>query len=311
MGKAIYGRVVAGCCALLTLQAQTTVLYETKFERAEGYDPNLDLAGQRGWRIDGTGGNGLLEEFFPGLGQQAYIGFQPPQEGEYTVVWRPIDFSPPPTNTIVKFSVKMGIMQSTAGGDDEFRWAIYNRSGGRLFGLNFETASGDVSYQNEDLIYRSSGWKFPFGGAEDLEIWMDFTRNSWTARFNDIVLANAQPISVTNATEMSIGDVDAVWFINNLAGVGNNYMVFDDYRVVSERLKAIPAFLEPLRRTSEGFFQFVVYGQPEVPYAVEYSTDFQSWNLHGEYQDDEGTFVFEDHLTGTDRYRFYRVRELL
>src|SRR5688572_13887979 len=201
MGKTIYGRVVAICCAVLSLHAQTTVLYETSFERAEGYDPNLDLAGQRGWTIDGSGGNGLLEEFFPGFGQQAYIGFQPPADGVYTAVWRPIDFSPPPTNTIVKFSVKMGIVQSTAGGDDEFRWAVYNRNAQRLFGINFETATGDISYESEDLTYRLTGWKFPFGGMEDFEIWMDFTRNSWTARLNDIVLANAQWITVTNATE--------------------------------------------------------------------------------------------------------------
>ena len=251
-----------------------------------------------------------MEEFFPGFGQQAYVGFQPPAEGTYTTIWRPVDFSPP-TNAIVKFSVKMGIVQSTAGGDDEFRWAVYNRNGDRLFAINFETPTGEVSYETEDLAYRSTGWKFPFDGPQDFEIWMDFARNSWTARLNDIVLANAQWITLTNATELSLGDVDAVWFINSTNGVGNNYMVFDDYRIVSENLKAIPAFLEPLRRTAEGFFQFTVFGQPGVPYAVEYTRDFQEWILHGEYQDEEGTFTFEDNLTGTDRYRFYRVRELL
>jgi hypothetical protein len=310
MGRAIYGWVVTVCCAILNLHAQTTVIYETKFERAEGYDPNFDLAGQRDWVVDGSGGNGLLEEFFPGFGQQAYIGFQPPTNGVVTAVWRPVNFNPVPANNpVVRFSVKMEIVQSTAGGDDDFRWAVYNTLGDRLLGISFETATGEVWYQNEDLQFRSSGWAFAFGGTYDFELWLDFERNSWTARMNDIVLANAQPISVTN-TLRTLGDVDAVWFINNASGVGNNYMAFDDYRITAENLRAIPAFLEAQGRSAEGFFQFFVHGQKGISYRVEYTTNFQNWISLGDFENTAGTFLFEDDQSAADRSRYYRIVEV-
>src|SRR5688500_829052 len=214
MGLSIRRWIVICACAVLSLQslhAQSTVLYETEFERLEGYDPNFDLAGQRGWLIEGSGGNGLLEDFYPGLGQQAYVGFSPPAEGIITTLWRPVNFNPVPANNpIVHFSVKMQVVQSTAGGDDDFRWAVYNHDGKRLFGMNFETATQEVWFQNEDLAFRSTGWTFAFDGTYDFQIWMDFARNSWTALLNEVVLANAEPISTTN-TSRTLGDVDAVW----------------------------------------------------------------------------------------------------
>jgi hypothetical protein len=303
---------MAACLfAAAGVQAQSTVLYETQFEAAEGYNRDLDLAGQRGWVMEGSGGNGLLDEYFEGFGQQAYIGFTPPESGVVTALWRPVNFTPPASNSIVTFSVKMQVVQSTTGGDDDFRWAVYNSEGDRLFGINFETATQEIWFQNEDLEFQSTGWSFDFEGTYDLQVWMDFTRNSWTALLNDIVLVNGQPISTTNTTPLNLGDVDAVWFINNASGVGNNYMLFDNYRITAENLKAIPGRLEPTGRTPEGYFRFMIHGQPDVRYAVEVTTDFEEWFTLGEYSDPNGTFLFEDDTAGEFQYGFYRLRALI
>lgn len=300
-----------GFFAATVARAQTTVLYETQFERAEGYDPAFDLAGQRGWLIDGTGGNGLLEDFFPGFGQQAYIGFTPPASGAVTTIWRPVNFNPAPANNpIVHFSVKMQVVQSTQGGDDDFRWAVYNTNGNRLFGLSFETGTQEIWFQNEDLVFRSTGWSFDFDGTYDLHIWMDFARNSWTALLNELVLVNAQPITTNSATARNLGDVDAVWFINNPNGVGNNFMLFDNYRVTAENLQAIPSFLEPVGRTTEGFFRFYVHGQPNVTYSVDVTSDFVQWDSLGEFSNPDGTFLFEDDTAVDFPVGFYRLRQL-
>ena len=311
MGKFILGFLTTLACGLC-LQAQSTVLYQTQFELSEGYNPNLDLAGQGGWLIDGSGGNGLLTNFFPDLGQQAYIGFKPPAAGVVTAVWRPVNFNPVPAgNPIVKFSVKMEVVPSSAGGDDDFRWAVYNTEGSRLFGVSFETGTRSIFFQNEDLAFRNTGWTFAFDGTYDFTIWMDFSRNSWTALLNDIVLANAQPISTTN-TLRTLGDVDAVWFINNASGVGNNFMVFDDYRITSENLTAIPAILEPVGRNAQGYFTFKAHVQKGIRYSVDVTSDFRTWDSI--YQDTtpnaDGTFIFEDTTSGPFRYGFYRLREL-
>ena len=140
---------------------------------------------------------------------------------------------------------------------------------------------------------------------------MDFARNSWTALLNDIVLANGQYIAITNSTALNLGDIDAVWFINNPNGVGNNYMIFDNYRITSESLKAIPAIMEPVGRTSEGFFQFLIHGQPDVRYAVEVTTDFNAWDLLGEFTDPDGTSLFEDDTATPFSTGFYRLREII
>ena len=300
-------------CALIQTAAQSTTLFETQFESAEGYDPNFDLAGQRGWVMDGSGGNGLLEDFFEGFGQQAYIGFQPPSTGSVTAVWRPVNFNPVPAgNPIVHFSVMMQVVQSSTGGDDDFRWAVYNTNGNRLFGINFETGTQEIWFQNEDLEFRSTGWSFDFDGTYDLHIWMDFARNSWTAMLNDIVLANAQPITVTNSTPRNLGDVDAVWFINNPVGAGNNYMVFDNYRVTAENLKANPAILEPIGLTPEKYYRFLIHGQPDVTYSVDVTDDLNfPFESLGEFSDPDGTFIFEDTTAPDYRRGFYRVRELI
>ena len=309
MGKVWFLAGIAA--AVIGAHAQSTVLYETQFEAAEGYDINFDLAGQRGWLIDGSGGNGLLEDWFPGFGQQAYIGFTPPEEGTVTAVWRPVNFNPVPANNpIIHFSVKMEVVQSTTGGDDDFRWAVYNSNANRLFGVSFETKTGEIWYQNEDLEFQSTGWTFAFDGTYDFHIWMDFERNSWTALLNDLVIANAQPITITNTTPRTLGDVDAVWFINNPSGVGNNFMVFDNYRITSETRNNIPVFLEPVGRTAEGFFRFWIHGQIGVTYAVDYTTNFSQWESHGEFLNEEGSFLFEDDQVTNTQMRFYRLREV-
>ena len=70
--------------------AQPTVVYTTGFETAVGYDPALVLTGQDGWISAGTGGNGLIDERFPGRGLQGYVGFTPPlNSGEFSFsAWR-------------------------------------------------------------------------------------------------------------------------------------------------------------------------------------------------------------------------------
>src|SRR5688572_16115521 len=72
----------------------TTVLYSTGFEPAEGYNPDLTLAGQNGWLSEGTGGNGLLQGFLNET-QQAFVGFSLPDRATTNIiVWRPVNYVP-------------------------------------------------------------------------------------------------------------------------------------------------------------------------------------------------------------------------
>lgn len=295
--------------SLCSAIAQTSVLYQTSFERAEGYDPAKDLAGQLGWVMQGTGGNGLIDGLFPGFGQQGYIGFMGPTDtNAFTSVWHPVDFDPVPANyPLVKFSVKMQINPSTRGADDDFRWSIYNKSGDRLFSIDFETSTLTISYVLQDGNFVPTA-VFAFGEIYDLDVWMDFRRNSWSAYLNDTLIANSQPITQMSSA-LNFGDADAVWFLRGTTGAGDNYMAFDDYRITAEVLPSIPGFLEVIGMTN-GLFNFTAYGQTGLKYSVDVTTDFVQWFSLGEFDNTDGVFEFEDTTSNGYPRGFYRLRQI-
>src|SRR5215475_15941139 len=92
------------------MAAAMPVVYQTGFERTQGYDTNLDLVGQNGWLGAGSGGNGVVPGFFPGRGQQAYVGFAPPNPGyDSLFVYRPLN-----RNLLqAQFSVNIAVADSS------------------------------------------------------------------------------------------------------------------------------------------------------------------------------------------------------
>lgn len=302
-------------CTVWTALAQSTILYKTGFESAEGYDLQFTLAGQRGWTGEGTGGNGLLLGP-PEMGQQAYIGrFAPLDTNQATSVWTPIRFTPPASSNIVKFSVALQFFQSTAGGDDEFRWAVYNVNGDRLFSIDFFTRTQAIYFELQDRQLVNTGATFSFAdaaesGLYDLEVWMDFGRNSWSAFLNGFVLASAEKIAQQTTTALNLGDIDAVWAIDNIRLPGNNYMTFDNYTVTAEKLSSIPVLLESRGPNQSGNIEFLIYTQPGQKYSVDVTTDFLQWFSLAEFVATQGSSLFEDTTSPNYRYGFYRVRQL-
>lgn len=303
------------CSLIIPAFGESTVIYKTGFEKSEGYDPNFTLMGQRGWVGEGTGGNGLVTSI-PQLGQQAYIGFFPPAgTNQATTIYSPLNFTPPNSVQLVKFSVLAQIFVSTAGGDDEFRWAVYNIKGDRLFSIDFFTGSQRIYYELQDRTLIDTGWNFGFAtGSDDgiytLEIWMDFARNSWTALLNGAVLANAQKIAQQPDTTLNLGDVDVVWAIDNTQAVGNNEMLFDDYAITAETLSAAPSVLEPRGPNGHGNFEFTLYTQPGVKYSVDATENFQQWFSLNEFVSTQSTYIFEDTTSQGRLRKFYRLREI-
>ena len=300
-------------CSVGSLFAQSTVLFETDFEPSEGYDPQKDLAGQRGWVLQGSGGNGLLQDIFPGFGQQAYIGFQPPTDtNTFTSVWRPVDFDPIPANQpLVRAAVTLQLFPSTAGTQDDFRWSVYNNAGNRLFSIDFETSTRNISYILQDGNFAATGFSFDFEGNYDLVIWMDFKRNLWTAFLNDIVLVNSQPLASDNSP-LTFGDLDAVWYIRGAPSeAGDNYMAFDNYRISAEAVSSIPGGLEVQGINTNGFFTFTAFGEKGLKYSIDVTTDFVEWFSLGEFVNSDGSFVFEDTTSKGFSRGFYRLREVL
>src|SRR6185369_17222144 len=107
---AVYSIAVDGYNGDLVLKLLPTTapqtIYQTGFEAAEGFSTAQPLAGQKGWLLDGSGGNGVVAGVFPDYGQQAYAGAIPPAVfGQNLTLWWPANYTPD-TNSrpVVRFS---------------------------------------------------------------------------------------------------------------------------------------------------------------------------------------------------------------
>jgi hypothetical protein len=296
-----------------TGRAGITTLYSTQFEAAEGYNANLDLIGQNGWTGSGSGGNGLVTNYFPGVGglQQAYIGYNPPLPNEvFLSTWRAINLAPVPTNTpIVKFSVLLGIYGSDNGERDDFYWSVYNSHGDRLFTLDFDNYYLNVYYGldgTNKLV--TTGRTFTNNIPYTLLITMNYAQNQWSATLGGVGLVTNKPITTVGAP-LNLGDIDAVWSVFTTNAPGNNYMVFDNYLVTAETVSIPPAKLATLGRTADNQFLLRLTGPSGYRYAIEATTNLVNWVALKTNVVSDGSFDYVDTTAPNfPRRRYYRAR---
>jgi hypothetical protein len=304
-------RVLLASVALLALSNRAnaaTVLYSTGFEFREGYDPKYELVGTSGWVCDTSslGGNGLVTNFLGG--QAAYIGLFPlaPPVGSLSV-WQPINYSPLAAGMpVVKFSVSMAIIDSTNGYWDNFRWSVYNIQGTKLFGLDFDNFYQDISYVLGSTNFVLTGITFSNNVIYTLGITMDFARNNWSATLDGLSLVAGEPITTTDAA-LNLGDIDAVWFINDVNSPGDNFMVFDNYTVTAEAAGPASARLQNLGRAN-GQFLLRLTGPSGSRYAIEAATNLVQWTALKTNTVTDGSFDFIDTAAAGFTKRFYRAR---
>src|SRR5206468_1320101 len=141
-------------------------------------------------------------------------------------------------------------------------------------------STGDIAYVLDDNKSVPTGTSIGFDGYYDLDVWMDFRRNYWSAFLNDYLLINSLPITQTNSA-LNFGDADALWGYNAIPP-GDNFMAFDNYRVAAEALSALPGFIEA-KGVTNGLFNFTAYGEIGVKYAVDVTRDFSQWLTLGQY----------------------------
>lgn len=306
-----------GLALLLSLSVCNAVgaapasVYFTEFEAAEGYTDANELSGQNGWVSEGSGGNGILPGRFQGSGAQAYIGFHPPlTQGEQSFsLWRPVNYDAVAEGRpIVTFSVAMEIADSTNGSRDDFRWSVYNASGQRLFTLSFNNATTEICYALDDGAgFLPTPYLFENETVYTLEIVMDFGANRWTARLGNAVLTENQPITTTNAN-LDLGDIDAVWYYIDANAPGDNFMVFDDYRITAQEPPDPTPALQILSLQEDGKTLLRVFGLADKTYSIEASEDLVSWTSLKASSSSDGVIDHLDNASAGMPLRFYRAR---
>jgi hypothetical protein len=289
--------------------AAPTNIFSTQFEAAQGYNPNLTLAGQNGWTKFGSGGNGLTNGFFAGQGQHAYVGHFPPAPGNSNLfVWHPINFSPVAAGLpLVTFTTLMSIVGST-NGFDFFQWHVFNNQTQPLIVIDFDTDTTNVGYFLDGTEYVDTGVKFALGATYTLTVTMNFASNRWSATLNSALLATNQPLTTTGK-QLTLGDVDAVWDIYIPNAPGDNFMLFDNYSITADVLPPRPPRPSLFAPRYARSFNLTFPTQSNFVYTVEFADRPQTanWttltNLVGNGQ----IYVLRDY-TATNAARYYRVR---
>jgi len=311
-------RTIAACWLAVSLGlAGTTALgqartvYYSGFELGQDYDAEFTLIDQDDWQGEGTGGNGLVEDDFEGLGQQGYIGYWPPEEdGEtFTSLWRPVK-GVDPEETKVTFTVLIMIIDSTNDQRDDFRWAVYNSDVQRLVTLDFDNETRNINYALDDNIFLPTGYSFEHEALYELKFVMDFASNTWTVFVGDQSIVNDKKLTTTEAS-LTFGDLGPLWVYRKPETPGNNYMVFDEYKITvesSDESPATPPTLAWTDWTDDGRAMLQLGGDDATDYTVEVSDDLKTWTpLETAKPGDTGKEIADADAPDYEQ-RFYRAR---
>ena len=320
-GRGLPGLVA--CVLILALgvacgqAAERRVLYETGFEVSEGYaraQAGLALWEQgMGWLAEGSGGCGLVDEFFPEYGQQAFIGFSAPApKHDVLTVWRPLRVTAPPRGySVLQFSVLMQVVDSDNHRYDDFQWSFYNTKDHRLFTLNFDNSRLEIFYAlDDDSGFYSSGYLFDNDVIYLLEVWMDFANNRWQAILNGVSIVDSQPITTTGA-RLDFSDADAVRVLGQNGKPGTNYLLFDEYRITADPASNTPPGLEIVGLHPAGQFELLLRGQPGRSYAIDVTDEsFAEWLPLQTNAAPSGLWRFIDDSAIDYAVSYYRARQV-
>ncbi len=291
------------------------IIYATGFEANEGFDSEYTIPGQDEWQAtdDGDGGSGLVNDFFEGQGQQAYIG-RFPLESDETVdsfsLFRLLNVTNFPIDApIINFNVTMEIVDSTNNERDNFRWVVFNLKNEFLFLIDFDNETKEISYALDDergLI--STQRSFQHGDIYQLTISMNFRRNLWCATMDETVIINNQPITTKNA-ELTLSDIGVEWLIYNPKKPGDNYMLFDNYSITRAGPPRIAPRVNIQGILPDGKCVLRVFGELDAEYQIEASSDLNNWTpiKTGRTSADKGILDVVDDQAPRFPARFYRA----
>ena len=223
------------------LSASAAVLYSTQFDKIT--TATYELAGQKGWIKDTAsgGGNGLITNF--NGSQAAYVGlFDLRPADDFISLWRPINHTP-----VIKPGTRGQVLRRMSRS-----WIPQPPTGTIFFGAYITCMR--IAFSRSISITKTSGIYYILDGTNEwvysgaafendvtykLQLTMNFARNRWSAALDGTNILKDLPITTMNAP-LTLGDIDAVWAVFDRDKPGDNFMVFDNYQVVTEPLVARP-----------------------------------------------------------------------
>lgn len=215
-----------GRIELALTQEPSAVLYSADFEDfPSGFQA---LNGYDGWQTSGLPGSGISGVFSLGT-QTAWIGYNYTDVG-FVYAFRPINYDAVAAGTPqIEFSVDLAVHPSTTADADVFGFALYNTDADYLALIAFDNSDGWV-YRGDGTSNWYAVETFDTARTYHLAAVLDFARNRWSATLDGVPLFADAVLHAGSAT-LNLGDVDAVWLITAPESPGDNFMVFDNYRL--------------------------------------------------------------------------------
>jgi hypothetical protein len=228
----------------------TTTVFADTFETSEGVVSGAPLAGQNGWVSSVPNLSGVAANYFPGYGQQGYLGFASLALASNTVLlYHPLNFTVDTNNRpVIQFSVLLQVYNPLNNFHDSFGWVFRNAGGRELFSVMFNNATGLVTYSLDDGAgQRPSGSIFSTVSMSQLVITADFSLNQWGATLNGAAIIEGQPITTVRAP-LTLGDIDAGAIYAGLQS-GIDGMFFDNFSVTAGPESGLRIVLPPQNQT--------------------------------------------------------------
>ena len=118
------------------------------------------------------------------------------------------------------------------------------------------------------------------------------------------------PISITTrGSKLDLNEIDAVWAVRTPGRPGDNFMIFDDYRLSALPIDEIPPTLEFVGQLTSGPTLIRVLGEPGVQYILERTSDFIHWTQAASGRATSPNGLLEPTALRSDQ-RFYRARSV-
>lgn len=263
------------------------LLYRTTFEQSEGFFPTSNLNGVNGWIASSDGGTGIPDDnFFPGLGQHAFVGFAPfenlSEENFSLFLWHPVNYIPRSANNLgsVVYKVKFRIFDSTNDARDDFRWAFFNTENKRLFTLDFDNSALRINYiLGSTTNFVPTRATFDNQTMYDLEVKLDFQNNKWSASLNGQVFI--QDIRLLETGRLpSLSDVSVIWAVRDTTKPGDNFMLFDDYEITLDTGSNPSSNAElKIALKEDGTLALRASADSASSWSIEGSDDLKKWNF--------------------------------
>lgn len=299
-------------------------LYQTDF--ADFPPGDGQLVGHDGWSSTHPEEqvHGVIESFLGQENQAATLGlFIPVTDDDIISVFRPITYDPVESETpAIEFSSTVSIVDSIETEFfDSFYISVFNTNDDLLGSVVFDNTEENFGiWRSNGLEFFDTGVSFEHEVLYQLQIRINFAKNTWTATLDGMELFTDSQFSSSDA-HRDLGDFSAEWEIADVLNPGDNWMMFDDWTVnaITTDLPVDPSpqsfLVTKITRRPNGSTAISWAAEPDARYQVLSSANLDQWEsdlpnslVTTSAADTEASFI--DRTARSASIRYYRVHKL-